>query len=182
MIEWFASHTFLEQVFLLSGTVGGIVLLFRMILMIAGLDHPVDVHADGDAGAQALTVQGISSFLTLFGVVGYCVFHGGLLGGALAIVTGLVSGAFAMWLLHKIFRGMLRLQSSGTVNLFAAIGSEGTVYLTVGREGGRVQIDFANRLREFEAVSADGAAIPTGTPIRVQGVEANTLVVAPVDR
>jgi len=34
MIEWFASHSFLEQVFLLSGTVGGIILLFRMILMI----------------------------------------------------------------------------------------------------------------------------------------------------
>jgi hypothetical protein len=45
-----------------------------------------------------------------------------------------------------------------------------------------VQINFANRLREFEAVSADGATIPTGTAIRVQSVTANTLVVAPVDR
>jgi membrane protein implicated in regulation of membrane protease activity len=183
MIEWFASHSFLEQVFLLSGTVGGIILLFRMILMTVGLDHhPVDVHADGDAGASALTVQGISSFLAMFGAVGYSLFHGGVLTGALAIVAGIAGGAFAMWLMHKIFRGMLRLQSSGTVNVFAAIGSEGTVYLTVGREGGRVQIDFANRLREFEAVSADGAPIPTGTPIRVQGVEANTLIVAPVER
>ena len=58
---------------------------------------------------------------------------------------------------------MLRLQSSGTVSLFAAVGSEGSVYLTVGKDGGRVQINFANRLREFEAVSADGATIPTGT-------------------
>jgi len=31
-------------------------------------------------------------------------------------------------------------------------------------------------------VSADGATIPTGTPIRVQSVAANTLVVAPVER
>jgi hypothetical protein len=31
-----------------------------------------------------------------------------------------------------------------------------------------VQINFANRLREFEAVSADGSALPTGTAIRVQ--------------
>jgi membrane protein implicated in regulation of membrane protease activity len=182
MIEWFASHSVLEQVFLLSGTVGGIILLFRMILMTVGLDHPVDVHADGDAGGEALTIQGISSFLTMFGAVGYTLFHGGILTGAIAILAGLASGVFAMWLMHKIFRGMMRLQSSGTVNLFAAIGSEGTVYLTVGKEGGRVQIDFANRLREFEAVSANGAPIPTGTPIRVQGVEANTLVVAPVDR
>ena len=87
-----------------------------------------------------------------------------------------------MWLIGRVFRAMLRLQSSGTVSLFAAVGSEGSVYLTVGKEGGRVQINFANRLREFEAISADGSTLPTGTAIRVQSVTANTLVVAPVDR
>jgi len=182
MIEWFASHSFLEQVFLLSGTVGGIILVFRMILMIAGLDHHTDVHVDSDAGFQALTVQGVSSFLTMFGIVGYTLVHGALVAAVFAIFAGLAAGVFSMWLMHRIFRGMLRLQSSGTVSLFAAVGSVGTVYLTVGREGGRVQIDFANRLREFEAISADGTAIPTGTPIRVQSIEANTLVVAPVER
>jgi hypothetical protein len=84
--------------------------------------------------------------------------------------------------IHRIFLGMLRLQSSGTVALDAAVGSEGSVYLTVSKDGGRVQINFANRLREFEAVSADGAPIPTGTAIRVQSVSANTLVVAPIAR
>jgi membrane protein implicated in regulation of membrane protease activity len=182
MIEWFASHNVLEQVFLLSGIVGGIILVFRMILMIAGLDHHTDVHADSDAGFQALTLQGVSSFLAMFGAVGYTLFHGAIVAAVFAIVAGLAAGVFSMWLMHKIFRSMLRLQSSGTVSLFAAIGSEGSVYLTVSKEGGRVQINFANRLREFEAISADGAPIPTGTPIRVQNVEANTLVVAPVDR
>ena len=55
MIEWFASHSFLEQVFLLSGTVGGIILVFRMILMVAGLDHHTDaMHVDSDAGSAVL--------------------------------------------------------------------------------------------------------------------------------
>ena len=67
-------------------------------------------------------------------------------------------------------------------NESAAVGSEGSVYLTVSKDGGRVQINFANRLREFEAVSADGSTIPTGTPIRVQSVTANMLVVAPAER
>jgi membrane protein implicated in regulation of membrane protease activity len=182
MIEWFATHTVLEQVFLLCGFAGGLILLLRLLLMIGGLDHHSDVHADSDAGFQALTIQGVSSFLTMFGAVGYTLLHGALLTAAFAIVAGLGAGAFSMWLMHKIFRGMMRLQSSGTVSLFAAVGSEGSVYLTVSREGGRVQINFANRLREFEAVSANGATLPTGTPIRVQGVEANTLIVAPVDR
>jgi membrane protein implicated in regulation of membrane protease activity len=180
MIEWFASHSGIEQLFLLAGFVGGLILLFRLILMIAGLDHHSDIHIDSDVGFQALTIQGISSFLAMFGVVGYTLFHGALIGAALSIVGAIGAGVASMWIIHKIFRGMLRLQSSGTVSLFAAVGSEGTVYLTVSKEGGRVQINFANRLREFEAVSADGATIPTGTAIRVQSVTANTLVVAPL--
>ena len=182
MIEWFASHNGIEQLFLLSGIVGGIILLFRMILMIVGLDHHGDVHIDSDTGFQALTIQGVSSFLAMFGVVGYTLFNGAALGAALAVAGAVGAGVASMWVIHKIFRGMLRLQSSGTVSLFAAVGSEGSVYLTVGKEGGRVQINFANRLREFEAVSADGSTIPTGTPIRVQSVTANALVVAPSDR
>jgi membrane protein implicated in regulation of membrane protease activity len=182
MIEWFASHNGIEQLFLLSGFVGGIILLFRLILMIAGLDHHGDMHVDSDAGFQALTIQGVSSFLAMFGVVGYTLIHGALLGAAFAVTGAVAAGVVSMWIIHKIFRSMLRLQSSGTVSLFAAIGSEGSVYLTVSKEGGRVQINFANRLREFEAVSADGSTLPTGTPIRVQSVAANTLVVAPTDR
>lgn len=180
MIEWFASHSSVEQLFLLSGIAGGIILAFRLILMIAGLDNHGDLHLDSDAGFQALTIQGISSFLTMFGAVGYVLLHGGAVGTLLALVGAVGAGVFSMWIIHKIFRGMLRLQSSGTVSLFAAVGSEGTVYLTVSKDGGRVQINFANRLREFEAISADGSTIPTGTPIRVQSVTANTLVVAPL--
>jgi membrane protein implicated in regulation of membrane protease activity len=184
MNEWFAAHSALEQVFLVSGGIGAFVLLMRVILMIAGLDHhgSVDLHADSDAGFQALTIQGVTSFLTMFGVVGYSLLHGAAVAAVVAVLAAIAAGAFSMWLIQKMFRAMLRLQSSGTVNIFAAIGSEGSVYLTVGKEGGRVQINFANRLREFEAVSADGATLPTGTPVRVQGVEANTLVVAPVER
>ncbi len=183
MTEWFASYSSVEQMFLLAGIVGGIILVFRLILTIVGLDHHGDMDAvHGDGAFQALTIQGISSFFTMFGVVGFTLYRNASAGIALSLIGALAAGAFSMWIIHKLFRAMLRLQSSGTVSMFAAVGSEGSVYLTVGRDGGRVQINFANRLREFEAVSADGATIPTGTPIRVQSVEANTLVVAPIDR
>ena len=185
MMEWFASHSVLEQVFLLSGAIGGVILLLRLILMIAGIDHHGGIdapHVDSDAGFQALTIQGISSFFTMFGVVGFTLYHNASLGMVLALAGAVSAGVLSMWLIQKIFVGMMRLESSGTLSLDAAVGSEGSVYLTVSKEGGRVQINFANRLREFEAISADGSVIPTGTPIRVQGVNANTLVVAPADR
>jgi membrane protein implicated in regulation of membrane protease activity len=185
MIEWFASHSGVEQLFLLSGIVGGMVLILRLILTIAGLDHHGGfdaAHLDSDGGFQLLTIQGISSFFSMFGVVGYMLYHSAALGLVLSLVSALAAGAFSLWVIHKIFRSMLKLQSSGTVSLFAAVGSEGSVYLTVTKEGGSVQINFANRLREFEAVSADGATLPTGTAIRVQGVAANTLIVSAADR
>jgi membrane protein implicated in regulation of membrane protease activity len=185
MTEWFASYNSVEQLFLLCGIVGGIVVVFRLILTVAGLDHHGGIdaaHVDTDAGFQALTIQGISSFFTMFGVVGFVLYHNAALGLFLALLGAVGAGVFSVWLLQKIFRSMMRLQSSGTVSLFAAVGSEGSVYLTVGKDGGRVQINFANRLREFEAVSADGSTLPTGTAIRVQSVTANTLVVSAVDR
>ena len=186
MTEWFASYNGVEQMFLLAGIVGGIILVFRLILTVAGLDHHGGVdaaHVDSDGGFQALTIQGISSFFAMFGVVGFALYHNAALGMVLALAGALArrrrsrSGSSS-----KVFRSMMRLQSSGTVSLFAAVGSEGSVYLTVGKDGGRVQINFANRLREFEAVSADGTTHPHGHAIRVQSVTANTLVVSPVDR
>jgi len=182
MIEWFSAHNGLEQLFLLGGIVGGLILVLRLIRMFAGLDHHGDVHMDSDSGFQALSIQGISAFFTMFGVVGYMLHHNAAVGLVLALAGAITAGAFSMWLIGRVFRSMLRLQSSGTVSLFAAVGSEGSVYLTVGKDGGRVQINFANRLREFEAVSSDGSTLPTGTPIRVHSVTANTLVVGPVER
>jgi len=118
----------------------------------------------------------------MFGVVGYTLYHNASMGTLVALIGAVVAGVAAVWIIQRVFMGMLRLQSSGTVGLQEEVGSEGSVYLTVSKDGGRVQINFANRLREFEAVSADGAPIPTGTAIRVQGVSANTLVVAPLAR
>src|SRR5688500_5209842 len=115
MIGWFAAHNGLEQVFLLAAIVGGLILFLRLILMIAGLDgHGGDIHLDSDAGFQALTIQGISAFFTMFGVVGYMLHHNVILGLTLSLVAAVVAGVFSMWLIHRVFRAMLRLQSSGT--------------------------------------------------------------------
>ncbi len=185
MTEWFAAHNGLEQMFLLCALLGGFILILRLILTIAGIDGHDGTfdahHTSSEQGFQILTIQGISSFFTMFGLVGYTLYHGTGAGIVLALAGGVAAGAFALWLIAKLFRAALKLQSSGTVSLFAAVGSEGSVYLTVSKDGGRVQINFANRLREFEAVSANGATLPTGTPIRVQSVTANTLIVAPIE-
>ena len=95
MTEWFASYSGVEQMFLLAGIVGGIILVFRLILTVAGLDHHggLDaVHVDSDGGFQALTIQGISSFFAMFGVVGFTLYHSAALGMVLALAGALAAG------------------------------------------------------------------------------------------
>jgi membrane protein implicated in regulation of membrane protease activity len=73
---------------------------------------------------------------------------------------------------------MLRLQSSGSVSTDQAVGCTGTVYVTVPKQGsGSVQINIAHRLREFDAVSAHGEELATGTAIRVVRVTGAVLTV-----
>lgn len=184
MQEWFAAHNGLEQLFLLCAIVGGTVVVLRLLLTIAGLDHQDGAldgtHADSDTGFQLLSIQGISSFFTLFGLVGYALYRQAHWGTVLALVGAVLAGLASVWLMQRIFISMLKLQSSGSVKLDSAIGCEGTVYVTVTATGGSVQINFANRLREFEAISADGTELPTGTPIKVVRLAATKLVVSKI--
>jgi hypothetical protein len=182
MQEWFSAHNGLEQLFLLCAIIGGAIILLRLVLTIAGLDHQDGAldgaHADSDTGFQLLSIQGISSFFTLFGLVGYTLYRQAHLGAVIALVAGIAAGLAAVWLMQRIFISMLKLQSSGSVALDSAVGCEGTVYTTVSGSGGSVQINFAKRLREFDAVSAGGEVLATGTPIRVERLAASKLVVA----
>jgi membrane protein implicated in regulation of membrane protease activity len=182
MTDWFAAHSSMDQFFLLCAILGGIVLVLRFVLMAVGHggdDHGIDAHhADSDVGFQFLSLQGLASFFTMFGVVGYPLHNDLGVNIVLTMLGATGAGVACVWIIAKLFRFMGKMQSSGTVDLYAALGSEGTVYLTVGKTGGTVQINFANRLREFDAVSADGEDIPTGTPVRVERIDANTLVVA----
>ena len=56
---------------------------------------------DSDGGFQALTIQGISSFFAMFGVVGFTLYHSAALGMALALVGALAAGVVSVWIIHR---------------------------------------------------------------------------------
>src|SRR4051794_31095503 len=109
MTDWFASHNGIEQKFLLCALLGGNILILRLILTIAGIDgHHGDVdahHASSEQGFQILTIQGISSFFAMFGVVGYTLYHNASLGMIFALIGAVVSGLAAVWIIQRIFMG-----------------------------------------------------------------------------
>ena len=75
-----------------------------------------------------------------------------------------------MVLVGWIMQTMMKLKSDGTVNIKNALGTVGTVYLTIpaAKSGaGKVTLSIQNRTMEYEAVTQDEESIATGARVEV---------------
>ncbi len=192
MIDYYSQLDALEKMFFLSALLGGLSFLVRTILMFIGGDADGgggDVaddfsleHSDADASVKLLSVQGLTGFFMMFGLVGLALSKESQAGALWSIVGGLLAGLFTLWLTAKIFISMKKLQSDGSLDMNAAIGVQGTVYLTIpANDSGQVQLNVQNRLRIFDAISHDKSEIKTGERVRVlKLVNGNVLVVSQV--
>ena len=138
-------------------------------------DHTAGSH---DAGIMSyLSLQSISGFFLLFGLVGL----GTLQIGAsvlISLICAFGAGMFTAWTVTKIFSSMRKLQSSGNQNVKNAIGVEGKVYLTIPEEGtGVVSISLQGTLRNLDAISENGTRLPTDTLVVVSNISAENLLV-----
>ena len=184
MLNWFDALEGVQTLFAICAVLGGALLVFRLIALFAGFhDMGADTGADLDAAHSGtdwafkiFTIQSLSAFLTLFGLVGLALYPG--LGTAVSLGGGIVAGVVAMQATERLVAAMLRLQSSGSVALADAVGAQGTVYLTIDPSGGgKVLVTVSHRLREYEAVSAAGERLETGVAVRVVNVAGGALVV-----
>jgi membrane protein implicated in regulation of membrane protease activity len=190
VVKAFADFNGLETFFLICAVIGGFFVLLKLITQFAGgdsdsaigVDSDIDTHhADSDIGFRLLSMHGLSAFFMMFGLVGLALYRQSQAGIIISMVGAVAAGSASVWVIGKIFQGAARLQSSGTLRTADAVNSTGSVYLTIPAGGtGRVSINFRNHLREFDAVEKNGAEITSGTPIRVVRVNANVLVVEPL--
>ena len=163
----------------------------RLVLMTVGgaadadvdLDADVDFDAHGDPGEamKLLSVQSIAAFLMGFGWGGLAGLHGFDLSWGMSALAGVGTGAAMMWILGLLLKAMHDLQSSGNIDLDAAIGNEAEVYVQIPPDGrGQVRLVVDNRQRIYNAVSEAGA-LPRHARVRVIRVnDDRTLTVAPV--
>ena len=171
-----------DLVFGISALVGGLLfLLWFVLLMIGGaasdlFDGLFDIQiGDTDLSFKALTFQGLSSFLMMFGLIGLMISEMDA-PRALSILGGLGAGGLSMWMVSKLFDTFKELEQDQTMDLDNATGSTGTVYLRIPPSGeGQIQITFQGAMRTMDAISADGVEIPTGTLIQVVDNVADTL-------
>lgn len=194
-----------ERVYAVCALAGGILFAIRTLLtLVSGFGHVVDMditgghfdvpagHADlpgghapdtsgeADTSFRALSVQGITAFFMMFGLVGLALSRQNGTGVMTSALGGLVAGSATVWIIGKMFVSMQKLQSDGTLHWERAIGQEGLVYLTIPADGkGQVSISVQQQWRICEAVSAEKVSIPTGERvIVVDVVNENVLVVS----
>ena len=169
--------------------VGGVLLVLRTLMLLAGFgadsgggadfDPGTDV-SDGDvsegtpgADFRLFSVHGITSFFLLFGLSGYLLNARELCAPLPAAAISVALGLVAMFAIAKIFQASRRLQTDGTVRLADAVGQNGTVFLAIKPgAAGKVQVTARGQLKVFDARARDPAAdIPTGSPVSVAAAE-----------
>lgn len=139
---------------------------------------------DFDSGLRLLTVRGMVAFFAVGGWVGIAAID---LGAKvwLASLAAVAAGLVALWLVAVIFKALMRLQSSGNVDLKNAVGVIGEVYLRIPPEmqgQGKVSVQIQERLIEAAAMTKSSVELKSGSSVRVVAVRGDRLLVEPADK
>jgi len=143
-----------------------------------GGGHGHDASHAG-AGIRLFTVQTIVSFLVTFGWSGVAFGSSGM-PWWLAFILAFIIGTATLFGMAKLMQLMMKLQSSGNIDLENAVGLTGEVYIPVpANEGGmgKVSITIQGRYAEYNAVTKGPELLKTGIFVKVAEVRGNTLVV-----
>jgi len=148
-----------------------------------GAAHDV-LNNDGtnlaDAGSLRLfTIQTVMAFFCVFGWTA-AVMYSSCASSLLSAFVGVVFGVLAMYLIAKLVQQTAKLAANGTYNPRNAIGTEGTVYLTIPANGvgsGKVNVIVQGSLAECDAITDEDEPLVTGDRIRVTDVRRDMLVV-----
>ncbi len=192
--EWWSALSVLQKVHWAIAIPSTLVFLIQLIITLtAGADSDLDVDHDGDFtgdhddfsgehadGMHIFSVKSILAFLMFYGWGGLVAIEKGMHiwwgVSAISLILGTIMMLFTAW----IFFMLLKLQSSGTMNIDNALGKEGEVYLTIPAKKngtGKVQIIIQGSYRTLDAVTEDIEDIKTGSFVEVVEVVNDTLVV-----
>lgn len=180
----------MTTLFLTAAVIGGVLLIAQLVLGFFGGDHGDAAHHDAthhDAhasdGLQLLSARAVSAAATFFGIGGLGLASLGL-PGILAFAGGSVLGVAAMFGVAWTMRSMLKFESDGSVSIQRAVGSAATVYVPIpgSKAGaGKVTLTLQGRTVEYQAITAEGTALPTGMSVVVVDVHNDdTVEVAPL--
>lgn len=172
------------KVFYGIGIISLLVVIIQLLLTLVGFDadhgdvgFDVEVgDVDHGSGIGLFSTQTIAAFFMAFGWVGVAARKSGvemLWVGGIAFASGVIS----MFLMYKMLRGMMRLQSKGNLDYRNAIGEEGSVYVTIpgsDQDGGQIQVNVQGRLTTAAARKITPGALKPGQRVRIVAVNGPT--------
>jgi len=181
MIAWWNELETVQQVFALIAIPSTLVLLIQTVMLLIGFGES-DTDVDGDevfeAGAEGdgfilFSVRGIVAMLCIGSwsgiVLGDTALH-----GAVVIILSIIIGFAALIGMAMLIKLILKLQSSGNIQMSNAIGKVGQVYLTIPANGagsGKITIVIQEKFTEAQAITRDEQDIKTGEVVRVVGTD-----------
>jgi membrane protein implicated in regulation of membrane protease activity len=172
--------------FITSAIVGGAIVLIQLFLHLFGGpvgDSDLDLFEGGEADAsfKLLSLQGLSGFFTMFGLVGLALLWESEVAPTLAVTGAFAAGLITTWIMSRIFQWVKGLQSSGNVRIQDALGVSGTVYTRIQKhKPGKVNVVIGQKLMTLDACTQDDVRLEQGDRVIVQAVEDDgTLRVAP---
>lgn len=184
MSEFFDSLNWVMQIYYAVAIVGGIFFLFQLVMLFLGSGlgdaGNLDVPDSIDPSAYAFkffSLQSISGFFLMFGIFGGWTYDKTQI-VVVSLIVALLAGFAMTFIIAKVMKMMLKLQSSGNLNYKSAVGQSGSVYLRIPADGeGQIQIALKGRMVYPAAVSADHTEIQTGTRIKVVSVDSDNIMV-----
>ncbi len=144
-------------------------LFIQLVMGEIGGDFDIDID-NPSADARGLSLQTVSAFLVGFGWLGlaaYRLFDVGFGGAAL---IGSAAGFAVAYLMIRVTRSLLKLQSDANVSLSETVGLQGSVTVTIppaGAGAGRVSVVINESQHELPATQTSATPIITHTHVRI---------------
>lgn len=176
-LEPLGANLTLHHLFLFSAAGGGLLFVVQVVLSLAGAGagdlgggDAATGHSSPDVAFKLLSLQGLTAFFAMFGLVGLALYEESRVGATMSLLGALVGGGLTTFIIARIFQAARKLEASGNVDLRAAVDMTGTVYLRIAPgKPGKVTLTLNNRLLQLDAISATDA-LETGSLVRVVDV------------
>ncbi|MCF3107982.1 NfeD family protein [Niabella sp. CC-SYL272] len=185
MNAFFEGMPSLLQGFWWVAIITSVIFLIQTVLTFAGGHGADGINADfdgdltsADAPFQMFSLRNLINFLMGFGWTGVA-FYRSIENKALLTALAVLIGLFFVLLFFFVIRQLMKLTEDNTFKPESLIGKSGAVYLTIpeNRSGvGKIQISYNNTSHELAAVT-DGERLPSGTRVKVLGLEDRILIV-----
>ncbi len=171
----------LESVYLWCAGIGGIVLLFQVVMIFMGADDGGDFDvgdADGDFGGddsgfwilEIFTLRTMAAAALFFGLAGMSASSAGL-APPVSLTIASAAGTAALYGVYWLFKATFRLlQTSGNENIDNALGEPAKVYVAIPASNsgaGKVHVVVQGRTAEYQAVTSDTNKLATGETVQV---------------